>query len=86
MSKHANYELIALAKLTKEYSKDETKRLLIDLHLDHFTGLNRNIFKLLSKHFAETMRLPTLEVLKATVIDKAPKDKISLANAVLSAT
>lgn len=83
MSKHANYELIALAKLTKEYAKDETKRLLIDLHLDHFTGLNRNIFKLLSKHFAETKRLPTLEVLKATVIDKAPKDKISLVNAVL---
>lgn len=80
MAKSSNYEILAIAKLVRGFDKE----LLLDLHQGYFTEHNRPIFKLILNHFSTHHRLPTLDVLRTIVTDKAPKDIIPIVNGVLT--
>lgn len=81
MGKSVNWGTLAIAKLVKENSKE----LLIDMHPEYFDGHLNPIFKILQKLFSENQKIPTMEVLGATVIAKAPKDQLPIVNGLLTA-
>lgn len=80
MSIKTNYELLALSKLLRE--SDQT--LFLGLNQELFTGQYSALFKLVSKEFSSTHKIPSLSMLNAAVNEKAPRDLRPTLNAILS--
>jgi len=79
MSKVSSWQLLALAKLTKEYDK----HLMLDLSPALFSGHNAAIFNILQHSFLETHKIPSFESLEAGVRTKAPKDVLPIVQGIL---
>lgn len=80
MSIKTNYEVIALAKLLRE--ADQT--LFLGLNQELFTGQYAGLFKLISKEFSNTHKIPSISMLSAAVAEKAPRDLRPTLNGILS--
>lgn len=80
MSIKTNYELLALSKLLRE--SDQT--LFLGLSPELFTGQYSALFKLVSKEFSNTHKIPGISMLSAVVNERAPRDLRPTLNAILS--
>lgn len=75
-----NYELLALAALLR--NSDQT--LFLGLSPELFTGQYSALFKLVSKEFSNSHKIPTLSMLNAIIAERAPRDLRPTLNAILS--
>ena len=58
-----SFELLALSKLLREGNQE----LFLELHPDLFSGQYQQLYKLVQKAFSDNHRLPSLEILEATI-------------------